>query len=65
VSVNYPLRGIVNVSRPGQPPRKGDTVEVETVSGFVRRVNPATRECEDARQQFVVMDDAGTLGMRH
>lgn len=51
--VQYPLKAIHNVTRPGEEPRTGDVVEVECVGGFVREVDPITRKCRETRKQFV------------
>jgi hypothetical protein len=47
-----PVKGMHNVSRPGQPPAVGDVVEMETPGGFLMEVDPRTRTATAVRQRF-------------
>lgn len=52
--MDLPVRTIHNRSRPGQSPRIGDVVEIETPTGFIMAVDPHTRQATDRVQQFMV-----------
>lgn len=59
------LKAIHHISRPGQPPANGDTVEIETVGGMVMAVDPATRKATITPKRFVITsDDAGGLTIK-
>lgn len=53
--IEYPIRKIHNISRPGEPPRPNDEVEVETPNGYMREIDPVTRKATDKPKRFVVV----------
>lgn len=62
--ITYQIKQIHNLTRPGQDPIVGDEIHVETSGGFVRRVDPKTRECAAERQTFRLIDDGGLAIVR-
>ena len=59
--MDWPLKGIHIVERPAGNTAdrlmRGDVVEVETIGGFVKRVDPVTRTATAVNQRFVLTGD--------
>lgn len=58
--VNYPIKQIHNITRPGQEPQDGDEIEIETTGGYVMQIDPRTRESTNTPKRFKV-GSAGVL----
>lgn len=58
MSVQYEIKQVHNISRPGEPPCAGDTVEIECVGGFIKQVDPVTRTATAENKRFVLEADS-------
>jgi hypothetical protein len=52
--MNFPLKKVHNITRPGQEPKAGDTIEIETSSGHLMEIDPKTKQPTKTRKQFKV-----------
>jgi hypothetical protein len=59
--MEYTIKSVRNVSRPGQAPVSGDVIEIETPTGFLPEVDPVTRQATGAPKQFRMVDDHGAV----
>jgi hypothetical protein len=52
--IQYPIKQIHNISRPGEDPAPGDVIEIETTGGYIMQVDPKTRKNTDTPKRFTV-----------
>lgn len=62
--VEYAIKQVHNISRPGHEATTGDTVEIECVGGYVPQVDPLTMTATTEHQRFVIRADGGLSKLR-
>lgn len=64
VTMEWKVKELHNVTRPGEPAALGDEVEIELFGGFVLEVDPLTRNTIDRHKRFrITRDTPETLEM--